>query len=425
MNKKPKNLIASLQAIDNTFTDLLQEFPADLVASAKEFEAFRRGRKIKSVEQLFHLVLLYCGLDYSLRQTAGTLALLGTRLSDQAVRERLSGCVGWLTHLLRGMLPELPELSAAKMSGRWILIDGSTIQVPGARGTSYRLHLAWDWVSQTIVEWIITDEKTGESLKLYEIQANDTVIADRGYAKAKDVLYVLEQEGEIIIRVAPHILPLIDLPVGTALKLADELWAAHQEGCVSRKVGLKADTERRAMYLHCFRLPAAKAAQARRKKIAKARKNGVTLKKETLEYAEWMIVLTSYAPEQISAEEIGRLYRLRWQIEIVIKRLKSVVEIDRLRAIKGSKLSEVYLLGKSLYALLIAKRSGQLNSAKEISWRVWKMMREQINPIISQARKWKKENIAQAIKQMKERNRQRKRQSECANELLSKLVSTA
>jgi len=88
VNKKPKNLIASLQQIDSTFTDLLQEFPADLVASAKEFEAFRRGRKIKSVEQLFQLVLLYCGLDYSLRQTAGTLALLGTRLSDQAVSDR-------------------------------------------------------------------------------------------------------------------------------------------------------------------------------------------------------------------------------------------------------------------------------------------------------------------------------------------------
>jgi hypothetical protein len=423
VNKKPKNLIASLQQIDSTFTDLLQEFPADLVASAKEFEAFRRGRKIKSVEQLFQLVLLYCGLDYSLRQTAGTLALLGTRLSDQAVSDRLSGCVGWLTHLLKQMLPELPAAVAGQMSGRWILIDGSTIQVAGAKGTSYRLHLAWDWVSQRIVEWIITDEKTGESLKLYEIQTADTVIADRGYAKYKDIKYVLESGGEVIIRVAPHVLPLVDLQ-GAALNLADELWATS-DNCVSRKVTMKADPDKQSMFLHCYRLPPEKAAQARRKKIAKARKNGVTLKKETLEYAEWVIILTSSAPEQISAELIGRLYRLRWQIEIVIKRLKSVLEIDRLRASKGSKISEVYLLGKSLYALLIAKRSGQMKSAKELQWRVWKMMREELNPCISQVGQWKKENIEQAIKQMKERKRKRKRQTEHANELISRLLSTA
>jgi hypothetical protein len=100
------------------------------------------------------------------------------------------------------MLPQLP-LEAGRISGRWILIDGSTLQVPGAHGTSYRLHLAWDWVSQTILEWIITDEKTGESLKLYQLQKGDTVIVDRGYARAKDILYVLGQGGEIIIRVAP------------------------------------------------------------------------------------------------------------------------------------------------------------------------------------------------------------------------------
>ena len=110
---------------------------------------------------------------------------------------------------------------------------------------------------------------------------------------------------------------------------------------------------------------------------------------------------------------------------MVIKRLKSVVEIDRLRGSKGSKISEVYLLGKSLYALLIARRSWQMKSAKELEWRVWKMMREEINPCISQVGQWKKENIEQAIKQMKERKRKRKRQAEHAKELISRLLSTA
>ncbi len=404
-----------------SFTDLLQEFPADFIASAREFEAFRRGRKIRSVEQLFQTVLLYCGLDYSLRQTAGTLSLLGTQITDQAVSERLSGCVGWLSHLLKEMLPK-PVETAAASGGRWILIDGSTTQVPGALSTSYRLHLAWDWATQTIVQWIITDVRTGESLKLYEVEESDLLIADRGYGKSTDLEYVLNKGGEVLIRVARHILPLLD-EEGRQVKLADHLWAATGD-TVSQAVTVKADEQKRQMFLHCFRLPPEKAAAARRKKIAKAKKNGITLKKETLEYAEWVIIISSLGLEKLSAAEIAEIYRLRWQIEIVIKRLKSVLEIDRLRSKLGSKISEVYLLGKSLYALLIAKRSGQLKGALEVEWRVWKMMREELNPIINQVKHWQKENIEQAIKQMKERKRHRKRQTEHGNELISKFLST-
>ena len=421
MNKNKKTLISSLQTFDSTFADLLQAFPEDLIASAKEFEAFRRGRKIKTVEQLFQIVLMYCGLDYSLRETAGVLTLLGTTVSDQAVSDRLSGCALWLTHLLKEMLPKLPPGVFEQTGRRWILIDGSTVQVRGATTTSYRIHLAWDWETQTIVEWIITDVKTGESLQLYQVAEGDVVIADRGYAKAKDILYVVEQGGAVVVRVAPHILPLLD-DAGKALKVADELWQTpgNQMSC---RVRLKADASGRILYLHAFRLPAEKAAEVRRKKIAKARKNGIQLKKETLEYAEWVILLSSLPPDQISASEIAEIYRLRWQIEIVIKRLKSVLEIDHLRGRLGSKLSEVYLLGKSLYALLIARRSGQFKQAKEVEWRVWKMVRQELDVCICQVKSWKKENIFKAIKQMKERKRHRKSQLERGRELITRILS--
>jgi hypothetical protein len=422
VKKNHRNLIASLQSFDSTFTDLLQEFPEDLIKSARQFEAFRRGRKIKNVEQLFQIVLLYCGLDYSLRETAGALTLLGTTVSDQAVSDRLSGCALWLRYLLKEMLPKLPA-AAAQTGGRWIVIDGSSVQVPGACSTSYRIHLAWDWARQTILEWIITDVTTGESLTLYQIEEADLIIADRGYAKAKDLKYVLDKGGAVLVRVAPYILPMLDED-GKAFNVADELWAANGNQ-VSQQVWLKADAEKRKMFLHSFRLPPEKAAQARRKKRAKARKNGVKLKKETLEYAEWVIIISSVPPERISAAEIAEIYRLRWQIEIVIKRLKSVLEIDGLRGRLGSRISEVYLLGKSLYALLISRRSGQLKEAKQVEWRVWKMVKQELEVCISQVKRWKKENIKQAIKQMKERKRKRKSQLEQGRELITRLLSTA
>ncbi len=372
--------------------------------------------------QLFQTVLLYCGLDFTLRDTAGVLTLLGTEISDQAVSDRLSGCGAWLSAMLKAMLPRVPLAAASALGRRWLLIDGSTVQAPGATGTSYRLHLGWDWLTQTMVEMRVTDVRTGESLQLYDLQAGDVVLADRGYARFTDCAYVLDKGGNLLIRYAPQILPLLD-ETGARLKLADELWASDAP-VVSRKVVMRKDASKQELYLHCFRLPPEKAAEARRKKRATARRKGHELKKETLEYAEWVMILTSFAPEQISAAEIGPLYRLRWQIEIVIKRLKSVLELDKLRARAGGKLAQVYLLGKSLYALLIERRAGKLGQVKELEWRVGKLVAEQVRPLITQISNWQAEYVEAAIKQLRERKRRRRRQSELASELITKVLST-
>ena len=49
----------------------------------------------------------------------------------------------------------------------------------------------------------------------------------------------------------------------------------------------------------------------------------------------------------LSAQTIMGLYRCRWQVEIAIKRWKSVLDVDALRAKATSPLAEVWLHGKS------------------------------------------------------------------------------
>src|SRR5512143_3421936 len=63
----------ALNSVDTQFDALLQDLPVDLVASAREFQAFTRARKIKTPQELLRVVLLYCGLDQSLRTVAGNL----------------------------------------------------------------------------------------------------------------------------------------------------------------------------------------------------------------------------------------------------------------------------------------------------------------------------------------------------------------
>lgn len=56
--------------------------------------------------------------------------------------------------------------------------------------------------------------------------------------------------------------------------------------------------------------------------------------------------------ERISDEDIADLYRMRWQIEISFKRLKSLLSLNALRA-KDPALARSYLRGKLNAAVLI------------------------------------------------------------------------
>jgi hypothetical protein len=56
-----------------------------------------------------------------------------------------------------------------------------------------------------------------------------------------------------------------------------------------------------------------------------AKKQGHQVSKGTLAAAEWMILVTSLAPEAFPTADILALYRLRWRIELGFKRLKSVI----------------------------------------------------------------------------------------------------
>jgi IS4 transposase len=72
----------------------------------------------------------------------------------------------------------------------------------------------------------------------------------------------------------------------------------------------------------------------------------------TLEAADHLILITALPAEVFSIACLGALYRLRWQIELAFKRLKSLLRIDRLPA-KGDALASTWLHAHLFFALLI------------------------------------------------------------------------
>jgi hypothetical protein len=400
--------MASLVIADTTFGNIVQELPAELASMAREFRAFTRSRAVRSPEELLRAVLLYCGLDYSLREVAANFTQVGRRLSDEAVRGRLSACEPWLQAMLQQMLPK-PDIEISQYSRRLILVDGTCIQAPGATSPDYRLHLAWDWMQQRVAFMLVTDYRTGESLSLYDWKTGDVVLADSGYTRTQQLFALKEKGAEFVVRYALSRVRLLS-ETGVHLKIAAELRKHEGEREITIPVKIDAGTATQEAFLHAFRLSESAAQRARRKIRRRASKDSRgTPKADTLYLAEWMIVLTSFKPEQVSAESIGKLYRARWQVELVIKRLKSVLNIDALRARRGSRLAQVYLLGKSLYALLIETRSLRMSRTREIDWRVWRIVADQVRSWITLSNLIDSEIKRDALKVLKERPRKRQR----------------
>lgn len=407
--------------VNTTFESFLQELPASYHDLALEFKAFTRSRKIKNPAQLMQVVMSYCGLDLALRDIAGNFTLLEERLSDTAIHQRLKACVPWVKALLTEMMGDaVKPLLEGHL--RIVVVDGSTVQSPGATGTEYRLHIAIDLVRLHIIHVVVTDEHIGESLTHYPLQDGDIVMTDRGYNQVEMWMKTADQGTSLIVRYNPHGVNLYHAE-GKVIDLEQQIreWAAAgTDGAIPVQVR---DPKKKTVldgYLHARRLPPAQAAEARRRARAAAQKKGRQPQAATLRFAEWVFIWTTLPLTILSTETIMALYRVRWQVELVIKRLKSILNIDQLRARKNGLLADLYLHGKLLYAWVVEKRLrrrcgedwNRLDQPRRATpWRVWKSIQEELRPAISGVRDWDERRWPDAEKVLQERPRRRQLQT--------------
>ena len=400
------------------FEEFIQELPSDYRELAYGFKAFTRARKIRSPLQLLQLVMLYCGLDLSLRSCAGEIAMMQGYSSDTAVKKRLKACVPWIKALLCGVF----GLEKAVGSGalRFIVIDGSTVQEPGASGTTYRLHVAIDLVNLTFHQVEVTTDKEGEHLDHYHLREGDIVLIDRGYNQPKTLVPFLEQGGDVVLRYNAHGMNLHGFDdVMEKIDWQEKLNELHGAAGVFR-VYLCHEDKRIKGYVHAIPLPEEKAAEARRKARERARKKGRNASGKALYLSGWVLIFTSLTQEVLDTRTAASLYRVRWQVELAIKRMKSLLDIDKLRAFKESPLAELYLYGKLLYAAVVEKitnrrfsraMTGMVMDRKLTPWRLWNLINEAVRTAITVCFQHEEKYELDAIKSMSERPRKRKLQT--------------
>jgi hypothetical protein len=246
--------------------------------------------------------------------------------------------------------------------------DATVLTRPGSQGTDWRLHLSLN-VGQACIDGIdLTDGHGGESLVRFPVQPGEIRLVDGGYAHARGLGSFLKDDGQVVVRTNWQNLRLEE-DDGTRFDVAAWLRELVRTlaGAAERRVWLTTPQGRFVLRLVVCPLPPEKAEKARRRARQAARKKKHNVDARTLLAAGFVLVLTNLPSSQWSAAEVLVLYRLRWQVELLIKRLKSLLVVDGLRA-QDPELAQTYLLGKLLGALLLDDLLGQVYACVPADW---------------------------------------------------------
>src|SRR5262249_16144343 len=273
-------------------------------------------------------------------------------ITDASIAERLAACRPWVQAVLAQMR-HTNAVATRPAPWRFLVIDGSHIQGPGAQGTQYRLHSCMDLVQLQFVSLTVTEQHPGASLVHLPLGSGDIALADRGYAYATPSIETVTKQADVILRMSPAHLPVYDGD-GQRVDLRQVLREPPWETSRTMDVHVQAPSlgEVRGS-IHAYRLSEEQANVARQRSRTQSREKERTPKDTTLLWAGWVLVFTTVAPSVLCAKTISALYRVRWQIESALKRWKSVLDVGKLRAKEGSPLAEVWLLGKLLSALVV------------------------------------------------------------------------
>ena len=82
-----------------------------------------------------------------------------------------------------------------------------------------------------------------------------------------------------------------------------------------------------------------------------ASRKGREIQPETWEYVKYVMVFTTFSPRRFTTVEILQWYRIRWQVELVFKRLKSLAQLGHLPK-SDAQSARAWLYGKLFVVLL-------------------------------------------------------------------------
>jgi len=344
--------------VDRDFEYLLRFLPSGWEEKAKELGALRRCRKVADARVLLRVLLIHLAEGCSLHETAVRARLGGIMdVSAVTIKNRLE-CAGewfrWMSaELMREWVMKQPQ---GIFTSPWNVrvIDGTQVKEPGPTGSLWRIHYSIGLPCLCCTEVHVTasvGEGTGESFCKFAVAPGDLFIGDRGYGMAAGIAHVVNSGGDVLTRFGWSNLPLWTRS-GQSFDLFAHLHTLRGTALGDWPAYIR-DGDRLIAGRVCALKRSAQATAAAQRRVERsAQKHSAKALPKSLDAAGYVFVFTTVPAELLSPTKALEFYRGRWQVELVFKRLKSILGLNHLRKAED-KPATAWIHGKLFVAFLM------------------------------------------------------------------------
>ena len=394
--------------------DLLSQFQAFFQDDVLE----KMARKSKFIERStskltgwmfleLHLLMELNGKELSLNQMCDDLyERHGVELTKQSLDERFNTySVKFMRkcfeYIFSQVLDFREESALHSHFKRVILTDSSSWQLPShlaafyqsnggsTSGSSIKIHQQYELLNGTLLQMDIRDGKENDAVVLqnfdYSQVQQDLHLMDLGYFKIEHLQSLGQVGGFFISRYKTNTDLLTKDKEGNFKKLDWEGFLSQldtgQAGCMpevylgKEKLKVRLIAEKLPNEILEKRLKKLGSKQANQSKTNKYNWKASELKKLLIGYN---IFITNTDEQQLSFSQIGLYYKLRWQIELLFKVWKSIMEIDKVGKMSIFRF-ECYLYSRLIAILLSSHVHSMLKSyledGKSFELSEWKVMK--------------------------------------------------
>lgn len=350
-----------------------------------------------------HLLMESSGKDFSLSQMCEELyERHGISLTKQSLDERFNTfAVKFMRqcfeYVFEQVLDYKTNVGKPPVFERILLTDATSFQLPAHLGAFYqgnggdngpasiKIHQQYELISGSVRQLEVRDGKENDVVLLqdfdYSRVKRELHLLDLGYFKIKHLQALHQAGGYFISRYKTGV--SLFMLTGDFYEQLDwsELLKKVEKGEPLPVVYLGQGKEKLPVRLIIEQVPEQ---VATRRRLKQKRKIANVSKKARSSYAtsalkellmDYNIFITNTTSEQLTHEQVQLYYRLRWQIELLFKIWKSVLELDKVGKMSIFRF-ECYLYSRLLVLLLSTQVVNMLRSVadEDIELSEWKAM---------------------------------------------------
>jgi hypothetical protein len=341
--------------VDRAWRDALAWLPADTDSLAFETGALVRRRQIRTGAQLLRLSLAFAVHDLTLRGTAAWAATHNlAHLSDVAVYKRLAAAAPFLAAVLARLLSSriTPPAFLPDPAPPTTLPDVAFVELPGGAARAWRLQLGYDATAGAVSAVDLREGPIPAEGEVDGVVKGTLLVGGRAHASVAAIAAAAGVGAHVLVPVGRSTVPVWEADTRLdPLRVARTMPRGVARVTEAGGVVVGADGTRVPVRLLVVR----KSLAARRRRVDSiwdnAERTGKLPRASALAAAGFTFLLTTLPAAEADGVVLADLYRVRWQLEAVGRRLVRRLPDDVPRA-KEEGLARTYVLGKLVAAAL-------------------------------------------------------------------------